>query len=204
MRTPKLLFAFGVSFLTLAGFVLACSSSSSSSSSPPATGDVDGGSSSSPDATPESAAVACDPACQALTVKATFGGSTVGFDRGQFGTQQADGGLGYYVEVHAGGDPACPQQSSPTPDRTFVVTGIPRVAAGAVVTEADGVHGAYLDFVGDASAPLERASKITVTLTAVDSAMPAAWLAFDVDATFPSGKVSGHVYATYCDSLSGP
>ncbi len=185
-------------FALAAASVLAFAACSSSSSGDAATGGDAGPS----DAAAEASALACDTTCKTLTVSANFNGNALAFDRGQFGTQTVDGGTGYHVEVHAGGDPACPTQNSPTPERSFVVTSIPHLAAGQSATEADGVRAAYLDFAGDGSAPLVKSTQIKVTVTAIDSAAKPTWIAFDVDAKFPTGSVTGHVYATYCESLS--
>jgi hypothetical protein len=147
---------------------------------------------------------ACEGACSTTALVATFGAKSGPLDRAQHGVDHGDVADTLHVEAHHGGDPACPNQSSPTPDRTFIVSGVPvKAPASATLTEKDGVTAAFLDFKGDVlpSVPLTKAAKVTVKVTAVDAASPPKWAAFDVDATFAEGTVKGHVYASHCASL---
>lgn len=146
---------------------------------------------------------ACDEACRKTALSATFGGSSRPLDRAQFGLDEVDAGPSFHVEAHQGGIPECPTENSPSPDRTIVFVGVPRGGAGSVATTADGVRATYLDFKGDhITEPLVRATAVTVTVVARDASEPPAWVAFDVSATFENGSVRGHVYATFCQSLS--
>lgn len=150
------------------------------------------------------AGTACDDACRATALTATFGAKSGGLERAQHGVDHGDAGETLHVEAHHGGDPACPTASSPTPDRTFVLSGVPSAAtAGASFTQADGVTAAFLDFKGDVlpDVPLTKATKVTVKVVAADRASPPAWIALDVDATFAEGNVKGHAYAERCASL---
>lgn len=147
----------------------------------------------------------CEGACRDMTVVLSQDGGTRAFDRAQFGTEPRDGGAsGFYVELHAGGSPACPSQTSPTPDRTFVLAQIPAMTPGATASDADGVKGSLLDFASSTAPPVEKASKTVVTLVALDPSPQPAWLAMDVESTLPTGTVKGHLYATFCQSLSLP
>ncbi len=173
---------------------------------------TDGGSSSSEDASTDTRdgassidaapPPACEGACKTTDAKAAFM-TTQPFDRAQFGLEGEAGAPRYYVEAYAGGDPACPTKDSVSPERTFIVSNLPRGSAGQAFTKADGVTGALLDFKGNllSSPKPESATSITVTLGPADAAADAQWVAFDVDATFPSGTIKGHFYATRCTTL---
>jgi hypothetical protein len=195
--------------LTLGGIAIACSSSSTTggatSSGGPAEdaggGADDAGDASDATADGSGASKSCEGACKTTALEADFGGQKRPLDRAQFGTDTTDALL--HVEAHAGGDPACPTQQSPTPDRTLVVTGVPRRATGRTLTQADGVKGAFFDFKGDLGlAPLVRSTAMSVTVVAEDAATPPAWVALDVVATFAEGTVKGHLYGAFCLSLS--
>src|SRR5689334_19799232 len=119
----------------LATAILALGACSSSSGGAPAPG-----SDASADDAGADAPGTCDGACRTTALVATFGSKTGTLDRAQLGVDHGDTGDTLHVEAHHGGDPACPTASSPTPDRTFVLSGVPRTASvGATLTESDGV-----------------------------------------------------------------
>jgi hypothetical protein len=142
------------------------------------------------------------------SVEATIGGVTRTLDRAQFGTETDDAGKPRaHVEAHLGGDPACPSTdpdaaAGAQPQYTLVVSNVPRGNVGESFTKAaDGVTGAYFDFVGDqltGAKPLTQATAVKVTIVATSSAK----FEFDVEATFPEGTVKGHIAAEFCPSLS--
>jgi hypothetical protein len=142
------------------------------------------------------------PTGKPTAIDARLGGVTRSLDRAQFGNESEDGGNRVRLEAHAGGDPACPTPSSPTPDRTLVVANVPRAAPGTSFTHEDGVRASYFDFAGDQipSVPLSRASAVTITIAYSDAEL----FEIDVDATFPEGTVKGHAAASFCASLSSP
>lgn len=133
-----------------------------------------------------------------ISLTARFGANTAGFEHAQHGVDGADG---VYVEAHAGGDPACPTESSPTPRRTLIVRGVHAGVAGAQ-TLADGVTVSLLDFGGDlVSAPVVRASAAQVTVRAATLGVS---VSLDVSATFAGGTIEGTLVAPHCASLDGP
>jgi hypothetical protein len=175
--------------------VVACSSSTVAGTAAP---NADGGAPADASSTSS-----CTGACTTMTLAADFGGQKRPLVRAQFGTQAGDAGAELHLEAHAGGDPACPTQTSPSPDSTLVLTGVPRGAAGRTLTQADGLSAAFLDFKGDLGLPpVTKATQLRVTVVAEDPASPPAWVALDVSATFSQGTIAGHVYAGYCASLS--
>lgn len=136
------------------------------------------------DAGAETGVAACDTTCRKLAFTATFDGAAAAFDRAQFGIET--GGT-RRVEAYGGGDPACPSESSPTPDRTLIFVGI----------GGDAPKVSYFDFVGS-GAPVVKATAVKVTnVVMLDDVV-----AFDVDATFPSGSAKGHIASSLCASLS--
>jgi len=148
-------------------------------------------------------ATGCAGACKTTALVAKFGGALRTITRAQFGTQAGDAGAQLHAEAHAGGDPACPNASSPTPIYTLIVSSIPRSAPGGTASKSDGVTSAFFDFAGDLGLPpITRATAVTVTALQQDTASPPAWTAFNVTATFAEGSVTGHVYAEYCASLT--
>lgn len=145
----------------------------------------------------------CEGACKTTTLEADFGGKKRALVRAQFGTQPGDGGTDLHTESHAGGSPACPTQQSPSTDYTFIVSVLPRGAVGRALSDRDGLTSTFFDFKDDLGLPpFTKAVSVNVTVTAEDTATPPAWIAFDVSAGFREGKVSGHVYAELCQSLS--
>lgn len=129
----------------------------------------------------------------------TLGGRTGEFTRAQHGLEP-DGGL--YVEAHFGGDPACPTQSSPTPDRTLVIAGLRALTDGGTLTSQDGARVTLLDFTGALTpAPFLRASSVVATAGAMT---PGVSVSFSLEATFDGGALSGSFVAEHCASLDGP
>jgi hypothetical protein len=175
--------------------------SSSSSSSGGATDDA---------ATSSDSATSTDapPASGTTSVEADIGNVTQTLDRAQFGTETDRMGTERaHVEAHLGGDTACPSAdpdaaAGAQPNYTFVVSNIPRGAVGESFTKAaDGVTGAYFDFVGDqltGAKPLSQATAVKVTIVATSATK----FEIDVEATFPEGTVKGRIAADYCESLS--
>jgi hypothetical protein len=142
------------------------------------------------------------------SIEAKIGGETRTLDRAQFGTETDDAGKPRaHVEAHRGGDPACPSTdpdaaAGAQPQYTFIVSNVPRGAAGESFTKAaDGVTAAYVDLVGDqltGPKPLTQATAVKVTIVATSASA----FEFDVEATFPEGTAKGRIAADYCEALS--
>jgi hypothetical protein len=129
----------------------------------------------------------------------TVGRQTGSFTRAQHGLEP---GGGLYLEAYFGGDPACPTQTSPTPDRTLIISGLQPLTDGGVLTEADGVRVTLLDFTGAlTSAPSLRASTVRATARAMN---PGTSVSFALEATFDGGTLTGSFTAAHCASLDGP
>jgi hypothetical protein len=127
------------------------------------------------------------------SLEAVFGEVRAPFDRAYYGAR--DGVL--HIEAHHGGVAGCPTMTSPTPDRTLVIAGLP---AGLATTRtyADGVRVSLLDFKGTLTKePILRATEVTVR----DPSSRGDALAFYLDATLPGGKIQGNVQAVHCASL---
>lgn len=158
----------------------------------------------------------CEGPCRAMAVTIRVEGRTGKVSRAQFGvTSAAKSGTGrpeLHVELHEGGDPACPTESSPTPERTVVVSGLPVADVAATYGMPEGVRLTLLDF-GRAltEEPLLRATEIAITPVAQsidvasggegDGGGPADFVAFEVRATLPGGELVGRVFAERCASL---
>lgn len=124
-------------------------------------------------------------------------------DRAQFGIDRGDAGDTFHIEAHAGGDPKCPDNTSPSPDRTLIVSGLPKGAAvGTKLTKADGVSATFLDFTDEQLTEppfFTKATALTVTIVAVTGTTA---IELEIDATFAEGTAKGRLYATFCESLS--
>lgn len=138
----------------------------------------------------------CFGDCAQTALAARFGETTRRLDRAQHGV---DGPGRLHVEAHLGGDPACPNERSPTPRHTLIVRGLRAVGEGAAQTEAEGLSASLLDFTGElTTSPALRATAVRV--------MPRAYVAgqgvaFTLTATFASGTLTGSVFAPHCPSL---
>lgn len=143
-------------------------------------------------------ATTCTGACATTSLTATFGQTTRRLDVAYFGMTTSNGMQALYVEAYGGAAAGCPSMNSPTPDYTLILGSVPMPTSTAAITSPANL----IDFQGDllpSPAPLKAT---TVTLTPV--AKNAAELALDVDLTFPSGTLAGHLFATHCDSLDDP
>ncbi len=137
----------------------------------------------------------CTGDCATTELQAVFRDGSGDFTRAQHGVVAATGNI--RVEAHFGGDPACPEEQSPSPDRTMIVTGI--TTAMRTQTDADGVRATLLDFRGDlTSTPVLRAIAVSVTPRFVQ---PGTAVSYEIEANFPQGTISGGLYAEHCTSL---
>jgi hypothetical protein len=201
----------GVAALTIVA--AACSSSSTTSDTPSSAesgvdgsaSQVDGGGAgdgSVPTADAQAPGT-CEGACKVTSLEIDIGGKLRTLSRAQFGTQAGAGGPELHTESHLGGQAACPDVNSPSPDYTLIVTAVPRGAAGNAISDREGVASTLFDFKGDLGLPpFTKAVSVNLTVTAEDTATPPAWVAIDVVARFREGEVKGHLYAEYCASLS--
>jgi len=129
----------------------------------------------------------------------TMGARRGVFERAQHGLQP-DGGL--YVEAYFGGDPACPTQTSPTPDRTLIIAGLHAMPDGGAISFSDGLRVTLLDFSGALTTlPFVRATSARATPLSVT---PGTLVVFAVEATFDGGTLQGSFSAAHCASLDGP
>ena len=102
-----------------------------------------------------------------------------------------------HVEAVTGGDPGCPTSSSATPERTLVIAGLLQTFP-APRSYVDGVRATLLDFRATLTKePVVRATAVTATPRASGDD----YIAFDLDATFPGGRITGHLYATHCVTM---
>jgi len=156
----------------------------------------------------------CSGACAKQTLTVTFGSVTVPIERAVYGVDKdAQGKPGVYIEALHGGFTGCPQQSSPTTDRTLILSGLPLPVDSTPITQTDGLVVSLFDYKGDLlpSKPLTKATAASVTFVAGDvcptcvgqpaPSHPGGFVALDLSATFAEGTVSGRLYAVHCDSL---
>ena len=157
----------------------------------------------------------CEGTCRETTLNARLGDDEAPLDRVQFGFTSPErsvrGRWEVYLEAHAGGDPACPVETSPTPDRTVVIGGVTIPADATPQTRDGGLSLVMLDFNGALTdEPLIRADTVTLTPSSaklcpecvLDGGAPGdMFFAFELTAAFSDGGIQGHGFAEYCPSL---
>jgi hypothetical protein len=164
---------------------------------------------SEPDASPDAS---CETPCEVPvfdTGSARFALSEAAF--GVSAPEQTDSGRWeLYVELWEGGLTGCPDETSATPSRTVILSGLARQAETSPVTEADGLSLVLLDYDGDivtGASPISRASSVTVTTVSQDPCADEActgaleMLVLDLEGTFEEGSLSGRVEARHCESM---
>jgi len=135
---------------------------------------------------PEPDALACEGACKTTALTATFM-ATGTLDVAYYGSNSD---LTLYVEAYAGAAAGCPTMDSPAPDYTLIL--------GRINSEHTS-PASFIDFKGDLLPSVQPVSATAVTLTPVT--FSDMFVAYDVMLTFDAGTISGHFYATHCDSL---
>jgi hypothetical protein len=154
-----------------------------------------GGTAQPPDAPPDDdVSTTCTDACEVTELTAMFQTTRV-LDRAVFGINTADSTL--HVEAYGGGAAGCPSETSPTPDYTLVL-GKVAMPTGTAPTMSPGN---VLDFVGDLLGGELGAQAHIVLVNAVAAAENLEFIALDLYLEFIGGTLSGHLYATHCDSL---
>lgn len=146
----------------------------------------------------------CTGPCLLVTATATVPPNEVAFERAHFGitgaAQSASGSPEIHVEAYAGGADGCPQESSPTPDQTLIVTGVPMPVPSRRYTRQDGLAVSVLDFEGSLLNDGLVVAALTASVTFEHVEEDA--VALIVDAQLDGGgTVAGHLYATHCPSL---
>ncbi len=155
----------------------------------------------------------CTGACATMNLQASFGSTERSFDRAFFGltspAMSDSAGWEVYIENNSGTDTECPTETSPSPAFLLSLGGF---EAPTEISSAS-ASATLVDFEGAllTEEVFERASAHSVRWVAADlciacaegseSDRPERMVAFDVDATFPSGTITGHGYATHCSSL---
>ncbi len=152
----------------------------------------------------------CEGACRTTAIAATFGATTRMLDHAYYGVTTATSGATLHVEAYRGGGAGCPTMSSPTTDYTLILGAVPVPSSATPSTSP----GNLLDYTGDLlpnGALGAAATSVTITPNAADVCTtcvgmtapsdPDGMLALDLSLTFTGGNVTGHLFATHCDSL---
>jgi len=149
-----------------------------------------------------------------MNLVANFGGTMRSFDRAFFGLtspqNSQSGKWEVYVENGAGDDEACPSMKSPLPNYLLILASLP------IQSEVSGSFSGtanLVDFEGALLplAPREEATGNSITWVAFDPCIACAegsepdrddrMVALDIETSFENGSISGHSYATHCESL---
>lgn len=134
------------------------------------------------------------------SLDATIRGVARTLDRAQFGVTKERAGETLYLEAHEGGVAECPEKV--TPNRTLIVSGVPRGAPGDRFTNGDGIGVSFIDFIGDqitGNKPSTKATAATVTIVSVTEQES---VEIEVDAMFPEGVAKGRIFATSCSAMN--
>jgi hypothetical protein len=159
----------------------------------------------------------CEGACADHALAVAIGGESGEFERAFYGLTSPEvaesGQWEVYIEAAQGGDDACPQQDSPSPDWSLIVSGLAMPLDATPRTKADdGVSVVFFDFDGRflGQEPFVQATGASITPTAAHldtdlvgegSADDDGVVALELEASFAAGEVSGHLVATHCASL---
>jgi hypothetical protein len=135
----------------------------------------------------------CDRPCRTTALSAMFA-ATRTLDLAFFGINSDDNTL--RIEAYRGAGNGCPTMNSPPPDYTLVVARVPMPTSIAPLESPANM----LDFKGDLLGGALGVSATTKVITPV-AYTPGTFVAVDVMLTFQSGSVTGHLYATHCNSL---
>lgn len=122
-----------------------------------------------------------------------------------------------HVELWEGGYTGCPEEGSPTPARTVIVSGLPMLSAVVGYTENDGVNLVFLDYTGEIVDDLNPTSKASTLIVrplnwslcveCVGEPVPsheAGEVVLQVEGIFAEGTLRGTLKARHCDSLDLP
>jgi len=137
----------------------------------------------------------CEGACKTTNLAAQFGSVQRTLDRAHYGVVTTATGSHLRIEAYRGGRTGCPTMTSPETDYTLILGNVPMTTGMTPVTSP----GNILDFVGDLLDGALGAAATAVTITPV--ANDTMFVAADASLTFAAGTITGHLYATHCDSL---
>ena len=160
----------------------------------------------------------CEGSCAEQTLEVEFGAQRVPIERAVFGLTAPEasesGQWELHIEALHGGFEGCPNQGSPTPERTLIVSGLALPELGVDQTWDQGVRATLLDFQGDLVPDppfFARATAVTASSVAADLCTecvgdvtrpdPEGFVALDVQSTFEQGTVGGRLYALHCQSM---
>jgi hypothetical protein len=157
-------------------------------------------------------ATTCTGACRTTALTAALA-MTRTLDHAFYGVTASATGATLHVEAYLGGDPGCPTATSATTTYTLILGAVPIPTS----TTPASSPGNVLDYQGDLLGGPLGAKATAVVVTPVAAAVcatcvgkpapsdPGGFIALDLAMTFAAGTITGHVYATHCDSLdTGP
>lgn len=166
----------------------------------------------------------CERECATHALTIEFGANTRSLGRAMYGLSSPEQSVNgeeweIYVESLEGGYSGCTQELSPSPDYTFILSGLPILMGGEVLSkETDQINAILFDYEGDLvpDPPFRTVAtevRVTARTTSVctdcvgmmagdmDNSDPNGFVSLEVEAIFPEGSVKGMLYAEHCDSL---
>ena len=177
-------------------------------------------------AQPEDMRPTCEGDCATHSLTIEFGADTRTMERAVYGLsspEQSVNGEGWeiYVEALEGGFAGCPEELSPSPDYTLILSGLPLLVGGEVLSkETAPINAILFDYKEDLISgfpPRTVATELTITARAasvcvdcvgatpaggdMDNSDPEGFVSLEIEATFPEGTIKGTLYAAHCDSL---
>ncbi len=145
----------------------------------------------------------CDGACKTTAVTAKFGAKTGKITRAYVGyTAPANGApVALYVDFDTQADKGCPTDTSSAGGLKKFTIDLPLpLASSYTKANPDATFGFFDTDSADpwlTGKPVEGATAFTVTPTAAKLTADG-FIALDLDATFASGTIAGHLYAPHC------
>jgi hypothetical protein len=136
-------------------------------------------------------------------------GLTVAFEAGTRTITRAVYGVTYpgdddqpptlYLEAFEGGFDGCPQDGSPTPDRSLLVNGLELTPGGGLRIRESGLVAVFFDYEGalTGDAPFVRSTSASATNLERLSDL----VRFELDAQFEQGRITGTIAAHHCPGL---
>lgn len=145
----------------------------------------------------------CDGACKTTAVTAKFGAKTGKITRAYVGYTAPTNGapVALYVDFDTQTDKGCPTDTNSAGGLKKFTIDLPLpLASSYTKANPDATFGFFDTDSADpwlTTKPIEGATAFTVTPTAAKLTADG-FIALDLDATFPSGTVAGHLYAPHC------
>ena len=158
----------------------------------------------------------CDGDCASTAVVSTFGRKNSTFRTAFYGLTAAkkstSGKVELYLETYVDGSSSCPNEQSPTPAMTLIVSGIEFPLTRMTLTD-EAATIKLLDFNGETLGEgnliadptsvsiTPKAASICETCLGNPDESDSGFVRLDMKLAFDGGTIEGQLYAKHCDSM---